>query len=341
MNFLRNFGWYIAKRVLMLIPLLFGITIVSFFLIRLGDVNPAALIAGPTATEAEIQGVAEKLGLDDPLLTQYGAYITNAFQGDMGSSWITRRTVLVEVRERLPVTLELVTIGTIGSVIIGLLFGFVSGMREGRFVDNALRMLTLGGISMPIFWLGLLLIYGLFATWQIVPPPLGRLDVFITPPQRVTGFPLFDAVIQGQWEAAGSMVKHLFLPVLTMTLVIGATIAKQTRASVIEVRTSQMVRYARACGMPTWRVWKLVLHNSLPSIVTFIAIAYSLQLGGSVLVELIFSWGGLGQLGVSAIQRADFAVVQAYVFVMGVLAAGIYLIADLVVAALDPRVTYR
>jgi ABC-type dipeptide/oligopeptide/nickel transport system permease component len=341
MNFLRNFGGYIAKRVLMLVPLLIGMTLVAFLLIRLGDTNPAALVAGPTASQAEIERVADELGLDQPLIAQYVTYMRNAARGDLGTSWITRRPVRTEIRDRLPITLELVTLGTIASVAIGLLLGFVSGMREERLTDHVLRVSTLGGISMPIFWLGLLLIYLLFYLWGVAPPPLGRMDIFLSAPDRITGFPLFDAVIQGEWEVVRSMLGHLALPVLTMALVIGATIAKQTRASVIEVRGSNMVRYAKACGLPAWRVWKLVLHNSLPSVVTFIAIAYSLQLGGSVLVELIFSWGGIGQLGVTAIQRADFAVVQAYIFVMGVLAAVIYLVADIVIALIDPRVTYR
>jgi ABC-type dipeptide/oligopeptide/nickel transport system permease component len=341
MNFVRNFGWYIVKRILLLAPLLLGVSLVAFFLIRLGDANPAVLVAGPTASQAEIDRVASDMGLDEPLTTQYVNYMKNSLSGDLGRSWITRRPVRTEIRERLPITLELVTLGTIASVLFGVLVGFVAGMQEERLADHVLRISTLGGISMPIFWLGLLLIYLLFFRWGIAPPPLGRFDIFLAGPPRITGFPLFDAVLHGDWVVARSMVAHLALPVVTMTLVIGATIAKQTRAAVIEIRGSQMVRYARACGLPRWRLWKLVLHNSMPSVVTFIAIAYSLQLGGSVLVELIFSWGGLGQLGVLAIQRADFAVVQAYIFVMGVLAASIYLVADLVIALLDPRVTYR
>lgn len=341
MNFIRNFGSYATKRTLMVIPLLFGVSLVAFFIIRLGNVNPAVLIAGPTASAAEIALVTEQLGLDLPLIQQYRSYLTNALSGDLGRSWITGRQVSVELRNRLPVTIELITIGTIASVIIGLFLGFVAGMRERSLVDHFLRVSTLGGISMPIFWLGLLLIYVLFFLLGIAPPPLGRQSLMLPSPTFRTGFPLLDALLDGRMDIFVSMLRHLMLPVITMALVIGATIAKQTRASVIEVRNTPMVRYARAIGMPQWRIWWLVLHNSLPSVITFIAIAYSLQLGGSVLIELIFSWGGIGQLGVNAIQRADYAVVQAYIFSMGVLAAGIYLIADLVIASIDPRVTFK
>jgi ABC-type dipeptide/oligopeptide/nickel transport system permease component len=341
MNFIRNFGWYALKRTVMVIPLLFGVSLVAFFIIRLGDVNPAVLVAGPTASAAEIQRVTEQLGLDLPLIQQYWTYLSNALSGDLGRSWITGREVSAELRIRLPVTIELITIGTIASVIIGLLLGFIAGMRERSFVDHFLRVSTLGGISMPIFWLGLLLIYVLFFRVGWAPPPLGRQSLMLPAPTFRTGFPLLDALLDGRGDIAMSMVRHLMLPVITMALVIGATIAKQTRASVIEVRHTAMVRYARAIGMPQWRIWWLVLHNSLPSVITFIAIAYSLQLGGSVLIELIFSWGGIGQLGVNAIQRADYAVVQAYIFSMGVLAAAIYLIADLVIASIDPRVTFK
>ena len=341
MNFIRNFGWYTVKRTLMVIPLLFGVSLVAFFIIRLGNVNPAALVAGPTASAAEIALVTEQLGLELPMVQQYWTYLTNALSGDLGRSWITGREVSVELRSRLPVTIELITIGTAASVIIGLFLGFVSGMRERSLVDHFLRVSTLGGISMPIFWLGLLLIYVLFFLMGIAPPPLGRQSLMLASPTFRTGFPLLDALLDGRTDIFVSMLRHLMLPVITMALVIGATIAKQTRASVIEVRNTPMVRYARAIGMPQWRIWWLVLHNSLPSVVTFIAIAYSLQLGGSVLIELIFSWGGIGQLGVNAIQRADYAVVQAYIFAMGVLAAGIYLIADLIIASIDPRVTFK
>lgn len=341
MNFIRNFGWYAVKRTIMVIPLLFGVSLVAFFIIRLGDVNPAVLVAGPTASAAEIEKVSLELGLDRPLIEQYGTYLSSALSGDLGESWITGRDVSTELRARLPVTIELITIGTIASVIVGLLLGFVAGMRERHLVDHFLRVSTLGGISMPIFWLGLLLIYVLFFLGGVAPAPLGRQSLMLPTPQFRTGFPLLDALLDGRLEVFWSMVRHLMLPVITMALVIGATIAKQTRASVIEVRNTAMVRYARAIGMPQWRIWWLVLHNSLPSVVTFIAIAYSLQLGGSVLIELIFSWGGIGQLGVNAIQRADYAVVQAYVFAMGVLAAAIYLVADLIIASIDPRVTFK
>lgn len=341
MNFIRNFGWYSVKRTLAVIPLLFGVSLVAFFIIRLGDVNPAVLVAGPTASAAEIERVAEELGLDRPLLQQYGTYLSNALSGDLGRSWITGREVGTELRTRLPVTIELITIGTIASVIVGLLLGFVAGMRERSLIDHLLRVSTLGGISMPIFWLGLLLIYVLFFIVGFAPPPLGRQSLMLPSPEFRTGLPLMDSLLSGRLDVFVSMLQHLMLPVITMALVIGATIAKQTRASVIEVRNTPMVRYARAIGMPQRRIWWLVLHNSLPSVVTFIAIAYSLQLGGSVLIELIFSWGGIGQLGVNAIQRADYAVVQAYVFAMGILAAAIYLIADLVIASIDPRVTFK
>lgn len=341
MNFIRNFGWYAVKRTLMIIPLLIGVSLVAFFIIRLGNVDPAVLIAGPSASEQEILNVRDQLGLDRPLLDQYVTYVGNAVTGDLGRSWTTGRSVGSELRIRLPVTIELVTIGTLASVLVGLFLGFVAGMRERSLTDHLLRVSTLGGISMPIFWLGLLLIYVLFFLLRWAPPPLGRQSLMLPAPTFRTGFPLLDALLDGRPDIFASMVSHLALPVITMALVIGATIAKQTRASVIEVRHTPMVRYARAIGMPQRRIWWLVLHNSLPSVVTFIAIAYSLQLGGSVLIELIFSWGGIGQLGVNAIQRADYAVVQAYIFSMGVLAAAIYLIADLVIASIDPRVTFK
>ena len=334
-------GWYVIKRVLLLVPLLIGVSFITFMLIRLGDSNPAVLIAGPTATPAEIAQVEEELGLDDPLLVQYASYVAGVVRGDFGESWLTRRTVVEELRERVPITLELITVGMFAAVIAGVGVGFASAMLKDRLPDQVARFGTLLGISMPIFWLGLLLIYLFFVTWKLAPGPVGRLDIFVVPPQRVTGFLIIDSVLEGNWEALRSYLAHLVLPTITIMLVTGATIAKQTRSGVVDVRNSAAARYAVAAGLPRWRIWRMILHNALPTIITFSAIAYSLGLGGSALVELIFSWGGMGQLGIEAITKVDYAIVQGYVLVMGVIVAVVYLLADLAVAIIDPRVSNR
>ena len=336
-----SFGRYLLRRVLLLIPLLIGVLFITFMVIRIGDSNPAVLIAGPTATAAEIQAIEQDLGLDRPLLTQFGRYVSDVVRGDFGESWLTRRTVVEELKDRLPITLELITIGTIAAILFGLAVGLLSALTKDRIPDQVLRFGTLLGISMPIFWLGLLLIFLFFSTWQIAPGPIGRVDILIRLPERVTGFLLIDSALAGNWEAFRSVLEHLALPTVTIMLVTGATIAKQTRAAIVEIRNSSPVRYARASGLPNRLIWRMSVHNALPTIITFTAIAYSLGLGGSALVELIFSWGGMGQLGLEGITKTDFAIVQAYVLAMGVIVSVVYLLADMLVALIDPRVVYR
>lgn len=331
---------YLIKRIVLLVPLLLGLTLLAFLLIRLSGTNPATLIVGPTAGQAEIEAVEAELGLDEPLIVQYGIYLGNALTGDFGESWVTRQPVSTELRMRLPVTLELVTIAMVFATVIGVAVGFFSAMYQHRPADQLLRAYTLVGVSMPVFWLGLLLIFLFFVVLGVAPAPTGRMDLFIAPPEPITYAPLLDSVLRGNGEALRSVLHHLMLPVAALTLTSGSAIAKQTRALVLEVRFSPRVRYARACGLTRRRVWRLILHNAMPGIVTFVAIAYSLSLGGSVLLELIFSWGGMGSFGINAIERADFAVVQAFVLSMGVIASLVYLASDLIVAAIDPRVSY-
>lgn len=338
---LTGFGRYVIRRLLLLVPLLFGITVLCFFLVRLSDVNPATLIAGPTAGQVEIESVEEELGLGEPLVTQYWIYLRGALTGDLGESWVTQRPVGSELAERLPITLELVTLSVLAAAVIGIAVGFVSAMNQNGLADHGLKAYTLVGVSMPVFWLGLLLIFVFFYVLGVAPAPTGRLDLFISAPEPITNAPLLDSLLRRDVEAAQSILGHMVLPAAALTLTAGSAIAKQSRSAIIEIRFSPRVRYARACGLPQLQVWRLILHNALPSIITFVAIDYSFALGGSALIEIIFSWGGLGQFGVNAITRADYAVVQAFVLTMGVLASFIYLVSDLVVAAIDPRVSYR
>ena len=334
----KGLGRYLLYRILLLIPLLFGVSILTFLLVRLGNSSPAVMIAGPTATEAQITDIERELGLDRSLLEQYWVYLQNAYQGDFGTSWVSNRPVLDEILEKLPITLELMTYGMIGSVILGLVIGVASAIRQRGVLDQVLRVLTLLGLSVPIFWLGLLLILFFYSQLGLAPPPLGRIGRIADLPPHITGFLVVDSVLTGRIGTAVSAINHLALPVLTIAIITGTTISKQARAAMVETLESPAVRYARACGHPEREVIWLAFRNALPDLIGYFGITFSLGLGGSALIELIFSWGGLGQLGLDAITKADFAVVQGYILVMGILTALIYLVADLIVVALDPRV---
>lgn len=334
----KGLGRYIAYRLLLLVPLLIGVSMLTFLLVRLGDSSPAVMIAGPTATQDQIAAIEADLGLDRSLPEQYWLWVQDAVRGDLGTSWISNRPVTEELWEKLPITLELMTFGMIAAILFGVLIGVVSAVRQKGLVDQVLRLVTLIGLSVPIFWLALLLIFFFFSQLGWAPAPLGRVDRGLELPPHITGAVVVDSLLTGYFATAVSALKHMALPVLTIAVITGTTIAKQARAVMVETLASPAVRYARASGMSERGVVWLAFRNALPDLVGYFGITFSLGLGGSALIELIFSWGGLGQLGLEAITKADFAVVQGYILVMGILTALIYLVADLLVAAIDPRV---
>lgn len=334
----KGLGRYLAYRILLLVPLLFGVSVLTFLLVRLGDSSPAVMVAGPTATEAQIRDIEAEMGLDRSLPVQYWTWLTDALRGDLGTSWMSNRPVTEELWEKLPITLELIGFGIVGAILFGVLVGVASAVKQRGAVDQVLRIVTLAGVSIPLFWGALLMITLFFTVLGWAPAPLGRVDRGLALPPHLTGMLVVDSLLTGYLATAASALAHLALPALTITLITGATIAKQTRAAMVETLASPAVRYGRACGMSERGVVWLAFRNAVPDLIGYFGITFSLALGGAAISELIFSWGGLGQLGLEAITNADFAVVQGFILVMGVLTALIYLVADLLVAAIDPRV---
>ncbi len=329
---------YILKRVLLLIPLLLGITAVSFALVRIGDQSPVSMIAGPTATAEQLAAIEQELGLDRPLLAQYFSYLNNLLHGDLGTSWVTGKPVLSDLTDRLPATLELVIIGMALSVTLGLVLGFLAAKYRDSAFDHVVRFGTLLMVSLPVFWIGIMLINIFYFNLKWSPAPLGQLAPIDVTPTRITGAIFIDALFAGPAATLQSATSHLVLPALAVGSAAGAAVAKQTRALIIEASTSDAVRYARACGLPERQVSRLKVRMALPGLVTFIAISFIAVLGGSALIELIFAWGGAGQYALQAITNADFAAVQGYVLIMGIIGAVVYLAADLLVLLIDPRI---
>lgn len=307
---MRALGRYVLMRILILIPLLLGVSLVAFFLLRVGSSSPAALIAGPGATPKQLAQINHQLGLDRPVLSQYLTYISRVLHGNFGVSWVSSQGVLGELWGRLGVTLILVGAALLVSVVFGVSLGYAAALRGG-LADQSIRIVTTAGISMPIFWTGVLFIYVFFTRLRWAPPPLGQ-----------------------------SFANYI-LPVAVLALAGASGLAKQSRAAVLETRGSRAVRFARACGLPPRQVGWLILRCSLPSIITYTGITAGLMMGGSSLIELIFSLPGIAQLGLESVSRVDYSVVQGYVLLIGVLMAVVYLITDVAVALADPRITYR
>ena len=322
----------------MVIPLLVGVMFLTFMLVRIGGLDPVGLLAGPTATAEEFEIITEELGLDQPLWKQFLIYAQNVAQGDLGESWLSNRPVLDDIAARSVVSLELlfwgIGIGTFIGVPIGLRAAF---KPNGRF-DQSTRILSLLGFSIPTYWLGLVMLFVFFYLLRWAPPGMGRISLMVSPPDFVTGSYLIDSLLSSNWRAAHSSLSHLILPVICLAIVSAAPIIKQTRAIALEVISSDAVRYARACGLKAKTVRQIVFRNSATPVLTFVGTEITGLVGTMSLIEYVFAWGGLGQYGLNAIVRGDFTAVQGYVLVLALFSVLIFLIVDIVVALIEPRV---
>jgi len=326
-----------ARRALLTVPLLLAVLFFTFMLVRVGGQDPVGLLAGPTATVAEIEMIRGQLGLDQPLLVQFGYYLANVVQGDLGESWLSNRAVLDDILERIPVTLELLFWGVGIGCAVGIPVGLRAAFRPDGAFDQVSRFLSLFGFSIPTYWLGLVMLFVFFYLLGWAPPGMGRIGLIITPPDRVTGSYLIDSLIAADWEAARSAFSHLVLPVVCVAIVSAAPIIKQTRAIALEVLSSDAVRFARASGLPPSVVRGMVLRNSLVPVVTFVGTEITGLVGTTSLIEYVFAWGGLGQYGLSAIISGDFAAVQGYVLTLALFSVVVFLVVDLAVMVLEPR----
>jgi ABC-type dipeptide/oligopeptide/nickel transport system permease component len=327
----------IAIRLATFIPQLFGILVASFFLLKLIPGDPAPMMLGPLATAEAVAKLRAELGLDQPLPLQFWHYLTRLLEGDLGRSWQTTNPVLRDLIERLPATLELVTFGLGLALIIGVPLGLAAGRnpmgRTARLSDGY----ALSAGAMPDFWIGLVLIYVFYTLLGWAPAPLGRLDFAVLPPARLTGSYLIDALLAGDLETFRAAAGQLVLPVVTLGFVNAVPILKMTRSTVERLQSSDFVRFADAKGLSEWRVSGHVLRNALPSIVTVTGMLYGTLLGGAVLIEVVFSWGGAGQYAVSAVLNADINAALGFVLVTAALSLAIHLAVDLILFALDPR----
>ena len=325
----------IALRLLLALPLLLGVLTITFVVTRsLGD--PVASIAGPIATRADVQELRHRLGLDAPLAEQYWRYLKALAHGDLGRSLVSSRPVTDEIRSRVGGTLELIVLGTLLAAIWGVTLGALAAFlrRTGRIFHG----IAVLGLAVPDFVLGLVL--GLIFAYKLgwAPPPVGQLDLISTPPAQVTGGVALDALLAGQWSTFASSLPYLVLPVLTLGFIYGAPIAKLAEGAFLETARLPFIEYAELVGLTRWRIFRYTLRYSLPSVLTLSGVVAGYLVGGIVLVEIVFSWGGLGQYGAQAILALDLPVIQAIVLLSGVFVLLIYLFLDIAYQIIDPRV---
>jgi peptide/nickel transport system permease protein len=330
------------KRFLIAIPSLIGVVIVTFLLTRALPGDPAAYFAGPAATKEAIEQIRVKLGLDQPLIVQFGRYVRDLARGDLGDSLTTGRPVGQEIRSRLPASAELTLLGLIVSVLIAVPLGILAATRQGSLIDHACRVVATAGVSLPVFFTGLILVYVFYYLLGWASAPLGRLDVFFIPPRQITGSYLIDSLIAGNGEVFRASLKQLILPALTLSIFSLAPIARITRASMLAVLSSDFVRTARASGLsPYTVVVTYAFRNAMLPVVTTLGMVFSFLLGANVLVEKVFAWPGIGSFAVEALIASDFAPVQGFVLTMAIMYVALNLLIDILYGLIDPRVRFE
>ena len=329
----------VIKRLAMAVPSLIGVVIITFLLTRMLPGDAAVYFAGPAATPQAIQEVRVKLGLDRPLPEQFGRYVVDLAHGDLGSSLTTGQPVATELRNRLPASAELTLLGLLVSILIAVPLGILAATRPNSLLDHACRVVSTLGVSLPVFFTGLILVYVFYYLLGWAPAPLGRLDVFYTEPARVTGFYLIDSLLAGDLDTFLASLKQLFLPALTLGIFSLAPIARMTRASMLAVLSSDFVRTARASGLSSYTVIvTYAFRNAMLPVITTLGMVFSFLLGANVLVEKVFAWPGIGSYAVEALLASDFAPVQGFVLTMALLYVTLNLLIDVLYGLIDPRV---
>lgn len=328
----------IGRRFLYLIPQLLIVSVIVFFLIRLLPGDPSFMLAGPYATTERIAEVRGQLGLDKPLYIQYYRYMWNVLQGDFGTSWRTSQPVLNDIAQRLPATIELVLGATFFSVLFGIPLGVLTAVRKRGLADRVVFVYGMLAGAIPDFWFALIAVFLFFYQLGWFPGPTGQLDIGIMEPQRITGMYGVDSLITGNWEAFRSSVEHIILPLLTLVVVYMPLILKTARSTMEEMLEASFVEYARACGLSRWMQLRYALRNALPPVITLVGIMVWFLLGGAVLVETVFAWGGLGQYAVESVVNSDYAPLQAVVLIAAVFTMLVFLLVDILYIWLDPRI---
>jgi peptide/nickel transport system permease protein len=330
---------YTVSRLIQLIPVILGISAVVFFGLHVVPGDVAQLICGEKCTNADMQRLRDQLGLNKPVYVQYGIFLKDAARGDFGRSLRTQQSALSEIRTALPITLQLAISSLLIATFVGIPAGVIAARRQGSLFDTLSLTGVLVGVSMPIFWTGviLLIVFGGQLHWLPIGGLLGE-GIGIT---RITGVPILDAVLTGDWVGFRSVVSHLILPAIALASTSMAIIARMTRATMVEVLAQDYIRTARAKGLVERSVTvRHALRNALIPVITVIGLQLGLLLSGAVLTETVFAIPGLGRLAVTSIQARDYPVIQALVIIAAVIFVLINFLVDLVYAFLDPRIKF-
>ena len=331
---------YIIRRILAIIPTLIAISFLSFAFIRLVPGDPATAMLGERATLESIARVKAEWGLDEPIIAQYVKWIGQVIQGNLGVSIMSHRSVLEELSIRLPATIEAIIFALILGITIGLLLGIIAALKHDTAADTAATLGALVGVSIPIYWLALILIFFFAVTLRILPPS-GRLDAQLDV-TRVTGFYTIDSLLMGRTDIFLDVLEHMILPSLVLSISVMPGIARLTRTSILEVMRQDYIRTARAKGLPQRKViLKHILRNALLPVITVIGGQVGGMLGGAILTEQVFSWTGMGSWTYRAITNRDYPVMQVAIMFSSIIYVLATLIVDISYGFIDPRVRFK
>ena len=316
---------YVLRRLLQLIPILIGVSLISFFVMHLAPGDPTALFVNPNIDPQELIRVRANWGLDQPIYVQYFKWLWNAIKLDFGRSYLTGRPVILEITERLPNTLLLMISSLILTVLITIPLGIISAVRKGTWVDNLITLFAFAGMSIPSFWLALMLML-LFAVKLGWLPSVG----------------MHDPLLEGGWVVRWlDVMKHMILPLTTMTILGLAGLSRYQRAALLEVLNQDYIKVARAKGLPERVViYKHALRNALIPIITILGLSLPTLFGGAFIIETVFAWPGMGRLGVQAIFQRNYPLIMGIVMLSAVMIVLGNLLADICYALVDPRIRY-
>jgi len=328
----------ILQRMAWMLPVALGVVTITFFAARVFGGDPTELYTPPEATDALRAEIRARLGLADPLWVQYIRYLGAIVQFDFGVSFSTNQSVGADLTDRLPATLELGLVGLGLGVLLGVPLGVLAAVTREGPTDFLVRGITLTGMALPQFWIGLVLIWVFFVILGWLPGPVGRLPIGVDPPAPITGFLLIDLALLGDMARWRMAALQLVLPAGTLAIATLAPIARVTRASMVEALQSEYIRTAIAMGHGKRAIWfRYALRNALLPVVTLVGVLAGYVFGGAVLLESIFGWPGLGQYALQAIESSDFAALQGFVIYAALLYVVAFLVVDVLYMVIDPR----
>jgi peptide/nickel transport system permease protein len=331
---------YFLKRLVYLIPVLIGVTLLVFIISHAIPGDPARMMAGQKASREAVENLRHSLGLDRPLPVQYLHYMLGLFQGDLGVSIRNQRPVIEDLKDFFPATLELTIISMISCISVGLVLGIVSAVRRNHPIDHFSRVFSVFGVSTPVFWLGLMLLLLFYRNLGWLPGS-GRLDIGFDPPASVTGLYLIDSLLEGSWAKFSNVLLHLILPAFCLSYVYLAIITRIVRSSMIAVLGQDFITTARANGIAEIRIiLKHCLKNSLIPTVTITGLSIGELLGGAILTETIFDWPGMGKYVVDSVNFLDFPAIMGFTLVVAFVYVMVNLFVDVLYAFLNPQIRY-